>query len=153
VRILSVKVTRETDPAPDLSYLGEYVSRTSADHAIDRVERGDAGRNEYRYFIPTMTAEETGNPESPEQDYQRMERYNAGDWYMLGIKVTAEVQFTGDTVQTIRSGGLWGIESDSEESYLKDIEKDELDSLREELLACGFSDRRISAAFKGAILG
>ena len=151
MRILSVKLHRETDENPDLSYLGEYVSRTSVDNAIDRVERGDAGRNEYRYFVPTMTAEETGNPESPEQDYRRMESYNAQDWCMFGIFATADVVLTGSVVQTIRSGGLWGVESDSEESYLKSIEKDELDSLRDELIACGFSARAISTAFKGAV--
>ena len=70
-RILSVKVEWKHDESPDYSHLGEYSNHEGPD-SIDRKERGDMGRHEYRYFIPGMTAEQTGNPESPEQDYQRM---------------------------------------------------------------------------------
>ncbi len=111
--IRRVYVERMLDEYPDLSHLGEYGNSPTSECAIDREARGDAGRNECRWFNPTMTGEQTGNPDSPEQDYQRMEAYNRGDWHMVGIRAVAEVVTASGTIQTLRSGGLWGIESDS----------------------------------------
>lgn len=51
-------------------------------------------------------------------------------------------------VQNITSGGLWGVESDSDASYLAEIEQEQLSELRQQLRAIGFSNRAISAAFK-----
>jgi hypothetical protein len=56
-------------------------------------------------------------------------------------------------VHTVRSGGLWGTESDSDRSHFEEIEKDELSSLRESLKILGFSARAISAAFKNIVRG
>jgi hypothetical protein len=117
----------ETDDDPDLSWLGKY-SSTDAPHAIDRQERGDRGRGELRYFIPTNIGEETGNPDSPEQDYQRMESYNRGDWCMTGIKASVTLQIPhgdGFISQTIESPGLWGVESDAGEDHLQEVFRDE----------------------------
>lgn len=141
-RILSVKVKRMLDTDPDLSDLGVY-SSTPAEHHIDREERGDMGRNEYRYFNVGM-----GCPEYIEQDYKRMEAYNNQEWYMLGIRADAQVILSGCTIQTITSGGLWGIESDSGNEYFGEVEQEELADLREQLEAVGFSTEEISAAFE-----
>lgn len=146
-KILSVKIKREVDTDPDLSFLGEY-SNSAGDNAIDREERGGRGHGEYRYFNCAMSGEDTGNPDSPEQDYKRAEAYNAQQWCMIGIWVEAEVILSGDTVQHIRSGGLWGIESDSGEDYFEEVQGEELSSLRDELEAIGFSKRQIDRAFK-----
>jgi hypothetical protein len=51
-------------------------------------------------------------------------------------------------MQRITSGGLWGIESDSDAAYLKEIEQEQLSELRDQLHAIGFSTRSISAAFR-----
>jgi hypothetical protein len=151
-RILSVRVRWETDSDPDLSFIGEYASRPGPDdRTIDREERGDVGRNEYRYFIAAMSGEETGNPESVEQDYRRMEDMNRGDWQMLGCWCEAEVVLIpGGPIQTIRSGGLCGIESDSGDGYLREIEQEQASELREQLKALGYSDRSIGRALKEA---
>ncbi len=130
-------------------------------------ERGDMARHEFRYFNPSFNyVDKNGNPSdglTPEdvrkytrQDYERMERLNAGDWCYIGIRAEAEVisnvQGTDDkwhgVVQRVSSGGLWGIESDSDRDYLESVEKDELANLRDELTALGFSKRAISTAFK-----
>lgn len=146
MKILSITVRKEIDTDPDTSYLGRYSNDPGPD-SIDREARGDMGRNEYRYFIPGMTAEETGNPESPEQDYQRSEALNRGDWNYIGLWAEAEAQLTNNgPVQTIRSGGLWGVESDSGE-YLAEIAKEELSQLRDELEAMGFAKKDIDEAF------
>lgn len=124
---------------------------------------GDMGPRELRYFNGPV---ENYKGESPEnirkyvrQDYERMERLNRGDWCYIGIRAEAEVVSGGvqgrtsngspvHTIQQIRSGGLWGIESDSDRSYLEEVQKDELASLKTELLALGFSKRAIATAFK-----
>ena len=49
-------------------------------------------------------------------------------------------------IQRIQSGGLWGIESDSDKAYLKEIESEQLAELANELAACGFSKRSVSKA-------
>lgn len=118
---------------------------------------GDMKRNEYRcrYFNGPI---ENYKGEPPEdirkyirQDYDRMERLQRGDWYYIGIRAEAEVQLTSDLVQRISSGGLWGIESDSDKSYYAEVQADELASLKTELRAMGFSTRAISQAFKSKL--
>jgi hypothetical protein len=118
-------------------------------------ERGDAERGEFRYFNGCV---ENYKGESPEdirkyvrQDYERMERLQRGDWCFVGIRAEAEILIpSGDAsiVQEITSGGLWGVESDSDRDYLSEIETEELASLREQLRAVGFSIRAITTALK-----
>ena len=132
-------------------------------------ERGDMDRNEYRYFNPSfnyvdkqdkpldgLTAQDVRK--YVRQDYERMERLRAGDWCYIGIRAEAEIaifqpkQHPLDpdqaTTQTITSGGIYGVESDSKREYLESIGKEELASLKTQLLALGFSRRAISQAFK-----
>ncbi len=105
------------------------------------------GWHEYRYFNAALSAEETGNPESVEQDYRRMETLNRGDWCFIGIYAVAEVQLqTRGTIQTIRSPGLWGIESDSGDDYFDEVGKEELASLVSELQAAGFTRAQVKRA-------
>lgn len=85
-----------------------------------------------------------------EQDYRRHERFGR-DWYTIGIIAKAEVQLAGSSLtQTLRSPGLWGIESDSGEDYLRSVEREELDAISLELRAIGCTDKQITAAIKSA---
>lgn len=129
--------------------LGELIEDLDACDCDERVPR-----NSYRYFNGCV---ENYAGESPEdirkyvrQDYERMERLNAGDWCFMCVYATAEIQTGSDVVQQIRSGGLWGIESDSERAYFEEVQKDELAQLRAELTGIGFSSRAISSAIKSA---
>jgi|SRR6185312_6164451 len=81
----------------------------------------------------------------------------------IGIRADAEIAlapshapgmnpFTGP-LQTITSGGLWGIESDSDADYLKSVEDEQLAELRNQLHAIGFSQRAITAAFRNVERG
>lgn len=121
---------------------------------------------EYRYFNPNYKNYDGCTKEEIRkycrQDFDRMESYNNQQWYYLGIHAEANVQLgeprgvTSNgghvyTTQIIHSGGLWGTESDSDESYLKEIEQEELSTLRTELKAIGFSTRAISTAFKNVV--
>lgn len=133
--------------------------------------RGDAERGEFRYFNGCV---ENYKGESPEdirkyvrQDYERMERLQHGDWCYIGIRAEATITLNATwensvvskaswhkpiaPEQTITSGGLWGVESDSDRTYLSEIETDELAELRERLRALGFSARAVSAAVKNAV--
>jgi len=112
---------------------------------------GDMERNEYRYFNPCW---ENYKGESPadirkyvRQDYERMERLNRGDWVYLGIRADAEIIVDGVS-QEISSGGLWGVESDSDRAYLSEIDGEQLAELREQLRGLGFGTRAISTAFR-----
>lgn len=142
--------------------LGEALDATGE---CDCGERGDMERNEYRYFNPYVERYK-GELDSDirkyvRQDYERMESLHAGNWGYLGVIAEAEIgiptishlnmtpfERTSTTIQHITSGGLWGIESDSDAEYLESIEKEQLTELREQLAGIGFSKRAISAALK-----
>jgi hypothetical protein len=69
---------------------------------------------------------------------ERKERYNDGDWQMLGIRATATwlAPMGGASIlQTITSGGLWGIESDSDPAYLAQIEDEQIEDVRQIMTA------------------
>jgi hypothetical protein len=150
-KILRVWIEQVTDTDPDTSDLGTYSNHPGPDdRTIDREHDGSCGRNEYRYFIAAMSGEETGNPESVRQDYDRMESFSRGDWGYIGIIAKAELQLTRNgTIQILRSGGLWGVESDSGNDYLQEVADEELETLRRELSAIGFSTEQIERAFDG----
>lgn len=145
-RIMSVDFVRDVDDSPDLSFIGEY-GRDAQENSIDRQERNDMDRGEYRYFTPALSGDETGNLDSPEQDYQRMESYNAGQWCMLFCQARAVISING-VQQTITSSGLGGVESDSEESYFGEIQDEQFGELAEILADMGFSKAQIDKAFK-----
>jgi hypothetical protein len=111
---------------------------------------GQWNRREYRYFNPSDNYK--GEPAEEvrkyvRQDFERMESYNRGHWCYVGVYATAAVTI-GDSVQTIRSGGLWGNESDSDRSHFEEVEAEQLSELRGTLRMLGFSARAISQAFK-----
>jgi hypothetical protein len=132
-----------------------WYSSSAEQEGCDCGERGDMERNEYRYFNGNV---ENYAGESPEdirnyvrQDYERMERLQHGDWCYIGIQAEAEILIppgSHSIVQEITSGGLWGVESDSDKDYLAEIETEQLSELREQLRALGFSARAVSTAFR-----
>jgi len=119
----------------------------------------------YRYFNPSFNyvdAKGRAKDLTPDevrkyarQDYERMEGLNSQQWGFIGIRAEADVLIpTGATAngcfvsQEITSGGLWGIESDSDAGHFAEVEKEELAELEAQLHAIGFSKRAIAAAFK-----
>ena len=51
-------------------------------------------------------------------------------WWMSGVRAIAKIEVAG-TIQHISSAGLWGIESDSDDGYIKGVAGDELSALIE----------------------
>ena len=145
--LLDVSIERMVDSDPDFSYLGEYSAKPGPDDRT--IDRNKDGRGHYhngrRYFIAAMSGTDTGNPESVMQDYKRMEAYNDGEWHYLGIRAVAIVRLTEDgPKQKITSGGLWGIESDSDESCFAEVEAEQRAELADQLLAMGIDPEAVS---------
>lgn len=145
--ILSITVTHPLDDSPDLSYLGEYSDTASSPQSIDRDKLGDKGRGEYRYFNPSFNYDD----ETPRmrakytrQDYARMEAYNRGEWCCVGVIAEATVRVGDGPLQRIFSGGLWGIETDFEKSYLRKVGEEQVAELREQLEALGFTPAELA---------
>lgn len=85
-----------------------------------------------------------------ESDYQRMESLQRGDWNFVGITARAQVILSGSLIQNIRSGGLWGIESDSDEEHFEEVRQGQLAELGRELEAVGFDKSAIQKAMNQA---
>ena len=126
VRIDNIEVLRMTDEYPDLSSL--------------ETEQGDKGNiiSSCRYTQEEYSNNPKEVQEYIDQDNLRLNSYGT-HWHMIGIQVKAEVSYsinpkTNDRrIEWFTSGGLWGIESDSDESYLKDIQVAQIDDLRSHL--------------------
>jgi len=98
-------------------------------------------------------------------NYDRIEQLHNDYFSFIGITAEAEINLMASigvyansgkpvyTIQHITSGGLWGIESDSDAAYLKEIEDEQLSELRDQLHAIGFSQRAITAAFRNVERG
>ena len=156
-RVDKITIRHEHDDGADLSHIGRYSDTPGPDdRTVDRFPNGtyDHGR-EYRYFIAAMSGDETGNPDSVRQDYVRMEAYNRGEWSMLGIYAVAEVSYSIGgkcrRIERFQSGGLWGIESDSGQGYIEEVEQDELADLKSHLERFGVNtDNWADVAAKAA---
>lgn len=109
-----IKVKRIADEDPDLSYLEQY--------------ENPKDEEEEKYY---------------QQDQERLSKYGY-EWEMVGIKAVAIVYipfevFTGKgkeinyKIQEIDSGGLWGIETDSDEEYIQEIEQQQIEELKDYL--------------------
>ncbi len=113
------KIKHILDEYPDLDHLGKF-SDTWPEGAI---EHSDDPRMA-RYFIPA-------NTDYAQQDYERMLAYDRNEWCMLGV--VAEIYFKDKGYPLARSGGLWGVESDGREEYLKEIEEEQIEEAEAEL--------------------
>jgi len=136
IRIDKIVIRHIPDENPDLSWIGKY-SDTPEKGAIDRKERRDTGRGQYRYFNPA-------NPEYAEEDYRRMEAYNRDEWGCIGIIAEAEVSYPipdeaskTRRLEWLKSSGLWGIASDDDPGHIRFVEIEQLLDLKIHLEAFG----------------
>ena len=67
---------------------------------------------------------------------RKAEYYNQG-FYHVGIYAVAEVSVNG-IWQKLKSSGLWGIESDSDEEYFDSVRSQEIGELMSILIELGF---------------
>jgi len=130
--ILNIKIVSEPDYDPDMSYLGEF----SNDHKPGCIEHEPNDNRSYPYFHPA-------NTEFANEDYKRMLAYENGLWNMISIHAVAEIKIN-DTLETIRSGGLYGIESDSDKEHFMEVGAEETCELRDMLKELGFTDSEVN---------
>lgn len=126
LHIDEIKIVQAYDDDPDLSYL------------------------EQDYNDPSIPPEEAAKYQ--QQDAERLETYGAL-WYMTGIYAQASIiriyptgghQYVADA----RSGGLWGVESDSDPEYFQSIAQEQLAELRDILTDMGIDPAEIDAKIK-----
>jgi hypothetical protein len=155
-KIRSIKVVQETDCDPDLSFLGVYtdkaepwnIERRSGQYVAELdedYEIPERGR-EFRFFKPCAGEEPEGTEDYKKyglQDFKRMEDYERNRWWMEGVYAQAEIVILG-VIQRLRSGGLYGIESDSDEAYFKEIADEQLAELKDILEQLGFTKEEIN---------
>jgi hypothetical protein len=73
-------------------------------------------------------------------DNERIEAWRCGYWSYIGISAEAEicvVENGSGTLYSLRSAGLWGIESDSNEEYLNEVFRDECGELKRHITMFG----------------
>ncbi len=158
LRIDKVTVKWLSDDSPDTSFIGEYSDESTpgaiinvGDHAGKFLyELGDddylpkCGRED-RYFIPYARGEKPGSKDFEtyaKQDFARMNGLERGDWAFQGCVAKAELSYPigqgSRRIEWLTSGGLWGIESDSDKEYLRSVEDEQLADLASHLAAlCG----------------
>lgn len=139
---LVITFTQKVDEHADTSTLGTY-SNTPDDCHIDREERGDMGRSQYRYFNLG-----DGDADYIEQDYERAEAFNNNEWQYLtiGCEIAIKTAMNWAVPSVIGRAYLSGVESDSGDDYLKSVEAD--------LLAEAWDDLHLlRAALEGAVCG
>jgi hypothetical protein len=76
---------------------------------------------------------------------ERRARFDRGEWWLIGVRATAQLHWAEDeghysiSGPRIKTPGIWGIESDAD-GYLDEVYHEELSILRDMLKAMGFSD-------------
>ena len=74
----------------------------------------------------------------------RKEAFQRGDFSFVGVRAEAEILVDG-IPQTIVSGGLWGLESDAGDAYLKEVAGEEYNDLRRILKTLGVPTSELPA--------
>ena len=74
----------------------------------------------------------------------RKEAFRRGDFSFVGIRAEAEIIVDG-ILQTIVSGGLYGVESDAGDAYIKEIACEEYTDLRRILKTLGVPTSELPA--------
>jgi hypothetical protein len=72
------------------------------------------------------------------QDQVRIKAYHTGAWNYIGIRAVATIWIEREHYRTnykLKSPGVWGIESDSDSSYLDEVYLDECNVLRADIEA------------------
>ena len=152
--IRKIEIREVPDDCPDLRYLGNFTDEYT-EGAIDlHEERITTTSWSPRYFVPAyseaerikdMRADGTGRPMETIRnlahlacidDARRVLSHGDG-WYMMGVTAEAEVTYETEAghlrITKFDSGGIWSVESDSDQGHLDEIRNEELDDLKRHL--------------------
>lgn len=133
-RIVEVMIRSEAEDQPDLSFLEtEYDEPTQT--IIKSCRYGPEAIDEHGWAKVLGWIHE---------DHSRLADHGA-EWQMIGIWVEAKITVNGVT-QCLQSGGLWGVESDSDHQFFGATVVEELDELRATLADLGFDAEEVGSA-------
>ena len=123
MKVESVKINWIIDEYPDISYLESSIKNGVVDSCRYTQEDYEEDPEQVKQWI--------------RQDTQRLNSYG-DDWVNYGCMAEAVVSYPiskqGDRrLETLTSGGLWGIESDSDDSYKTEIAKEQIEELKDHL--------------------
>jgi hypothetical protein len=154
-KLEDVQIQHLNDEDADTSYLGTFTDEQPDSDDLQRgsaFERRQASSGEYHYFVPAISVEEhrqalhdqgysKGKAETMarqycRRDWDRMEQLAEGHWSVIGIVAEATLHHLDSDgnlqhVETVRSSGLWGVESDSPIGHLAEIELEQKEELRQ----------------------
>lgn len=101
-----------------------------------------------RAFVEVLTDSDADTSYLDQDEFaERRAAYKRGEFGYVGVRACAEVRFETDEGgwiggPVVKSPGLWGIEDDSGEDYLREVGADEAGELVELLTALGFEETR-----------
>jgi len=123
MKIESIKINWIIDEYPDISYLESNINDGVVDSCRYTQEDYEKDPEQVKQWI--------------RQDTQRLNNYGT-HWANYGCIAESVVSYPiskqGDRrLETLTGGGLWGIESDSDESYKIMVAKEQLEELKDHL--------------------
>ena len=121
-KIDKIIIIHTPDDSPDLSYLESTI------------ENGII--NSCRYSQEELAKHPIRTKRYIKADMERLNNYGR-TWNCIGIRAEADISYSigngNYRIERLTSGGLYGIESDSDSDYIKSIEDEELADLKERL--------------------
>lgn len=144
-RIAKIELVRSPDYDGQFDYYGSFGNEPTSEFSIPHESDN---RRTLNWFNPCTDACESAAQAS--EMYARILAFERGEWHWQSIKAqaTIETSYNGLDWLTnrIKSGGVYGIESDMPESEKHDIETEQLDELVDTLKALGFTTEEIEQA-------
>jgi hypothetical protein len=134
---------------PDYDAQTDHYGKFSDEPGKFAVKHSD-NAGQWKYF----NAENVENMKQAKENYKRIMDIENGNIQIYGIKAEAEIATSLENVYPagnwlinhLSSGGLWGLESDANEADFKEVEAEQLDELKDVLLALGFTMAEYTAA-------
>ena len=133
-KVIKIEVKRITDEDPDLSFLE---TTPEGHYGIDGSGWVHVSEEDIKEIVEKYGSVWNACIAYAKKDKERLDAYNKGIWEMIGIKAVATIHIPtgGDTVkiQTIDSGGLFGIASDSGDSDIQEAGRDQIEEVKKYL--------------------
>lgn len=126
-KAIKIEIKKIADENPDLSFL-----ETTPDYHYGKNGSNweHVSEDDVQKIIKQYGSIWNACIEYARKDKEYLDAYNRGVWEMIGIKAVATIHIPIDDntvkIQTIDSGGLFGIGSDSDDSYIQDIGREQI---------------------------
>ena len=133
-KVIKIEIKRILDENPDLSFLE---TTPEYHYGTDGSNWAHVPEDDIQKVVKQYGSIWNACIAYAKQDKERLDAYNRGDWKMIGIKAVATIHIPTNNnnvnVQNIYSKGLWGIESDSDDDYIKDIGREQIAEVKQYL--------------------